>query len=62
LINPCARERNYRGLFEAEEYRLVSDFFGSRPECEPTSLLHLRALASELGIGDILLKNESSRK
>lgn len=61
LINPNARERNYGGLFQAEEYRLVSDFFVSRPEFEPTPLLHLRALASELGIGDILLKDESAR-
>jgi diaminopropionate ammonia-lyase len=61
-INPNARaERNYRGLFEAEEYRLVNDFFCSRPEFEPTPLMHLRALASELGVGDILLKNESAR-
>lgn len=62
LINPNARaERNYRGLFEAEEYRLVDDFFCARPGFEPTPLVHLRALASELGIGDILLKDESSR-
>lgn len=62
LINPNARdERNHRGLFEAEEYRLVNDFFCSRSDSHPTPLRHLRALASELGISDILLKDESSR-
>lgn len=62
LINPNARaERNYRGLFDAEEYHLVDDFFCARPEFEGTPLVHLRALASELGIGDILVKDESSR-
>jgi len=64
LINPNARaERNYRGLFEAEEYRLVNDFFCSQSDSDPdpTPLLHLRVLASELGIGDILLKDESAR-
>ncbi len=62
LINPNARaERNYRGLFDAEEYHLVDDFFCARPEFEPTPLVHLRALASELGIGGILVKDESSR-
>lgn len=61
LINPYARERNYSGLFQAEEYRSVNDFFSSLPEFEPTPLVHLRELASDLGIGEILLKNESAR-
>lgn len=62
LTNPSSRaDSNYPGLFEAEEYRLVNDFFCSRSDSHPTPLLHLRALASELGIGDILLKDESAR-
>lgn len=61
LINPYARERDCSGLFQAEEYRLVNDFFCSLPKFEPTPLMHLGALASELGIGDILLKDESAR-
>ena len=64
LINPNARaERNYRGLFEAEEYRLVNKLFCTQSDSDPypTPLLHLRVLASELGIDDILLKDESSR-
>lgn len=62
LINRQARvEQDYGGLFEAEEYRLVNHFFRRRPECEPTPLVRLRAIASELSIGDILLKDESAR-
>jgi len=62
LINWNSRsDPNCAGLFEAEEYRLVNDFFGPRPDSQPTLLLHLQALASELGIGDILLKDESRR-
>lgn len=62
LINWNSRaDPNCAGLFEAEEYRLVNDFFSSQPDSYPTPVLHLRGLASELGIGDILLKDESSR-
>ena len=62
VINPNSRaDPDYPGLFESEEYRLVNDFFCSRSDFHPTPLMHLRALASELGIGDILLKDESAR-
>ncbi len=62
LINWNSRaDPNCAGLFEAEEYRLVNDFFSSQPDSYPTPLLHLRGLASELGIGDIILKDESAR-
>ncbi len=62
LINPNSRtDPNYPGLFEAEEYRLVNNFFCSQPDSHPTSLLHLPGLASESGVRDILLKDESER-
>jgi diaminopropionate ammonia-lyase len=61
FINPYSRERNHSGLFEANEYSLVNYFFSSLPKFEPTPLIHLRALASKLGVCDILLKNESVR-
>ena len=64
LINWNSRaDPNCVGLFEADEYRLVNDFFCSQSDSDPdpTPLLHLRVLASELGIGDILLKDESAR-
>jgi len=52
---------NYSGLFETQEYCLADDFFRDQPDLQPTPLLHLRGLASELGVGDILVKDESSR-
>lgn len=62
LLNPDARAvRNYRGLFGDEEYALVDQFLGARPHFTATPLLQLRALASEIGIADILVKDESSR-
>src|SRR6185503_20861620 len=62
LINPNARsDPDYSGLFEAEEYHLINDFFSAMPEFEPTPLVHLRGLASDLGIGDVLIKDESAR-
>jgi diaminopropionate ammonia-lyase len=46
------------GLFDAEEYREVNSFFRS---ASFTPLLHLPALASKTGVGDILIKDESDR-
>src|SRR5437773_2240973 len=61
-INPKARMKpNCLGLFGDDEYRSVKDFFCARADYRPTSLLHLGALASEIGIADILVKDESSR-
>ena len=62
VINSAARSRhNYSGLFATDEYRMVDDFFGSQPNLLPTPLHHLRALASQINIGDVLVKDESSR-
>jgi diaminopropionate ammonia-lyase len=61
-INPGTRlNRSCLGLFGDDEYRLVRDFFCSLADYRPTPLVHLRALASEVGVGDILVKDESSR-
>jgi diaminopropionate ammonia-lyase len=62
VINSAARFRhNYSGLFAIDEYRMVDDFFGSQPNLLPTPLRHQRALASQINIGDVLVKDESSR-
>ncbi len=61
-INPRkGTNSNCRGLFGDAEYRSVKHFFRSLADYRPTPLLHLRALASRLGIADILVKDESSR-
>lgn len=62
LINSAARSsHNYSGLFGTDEYRMVDDFFGSQPNLLPTPLRHLRGLASQINIGDLLVKDESTR-
>ena len=62
LINSAARSsHNHSGLFGTDEYRMVDDFFGSQPNLLPTPLRHLRGLASQMNIGDLLVKDESTR-
>lgn len=50
-----------RGLFDDSEYALVAGYFDQRPELTPTPLQRLPGLAALLGIGDLLVKDESSR-
>lgn len=57
FLNPDARERSLAtGLFDEHEYRQVEAF-----QVEPTPLRRLRGLASRMSVGDIILKDESSR-
>ena len=59
FLNPTARSIPvHPGLFEAEEYHQVTSFFRGMPS---TALRHLTAVAAKLGVGDILLKDESDR-
>ncbi|MGI8784551.1 MAG: diaminopropionate ammonia-lyase [Acidobacteriota bacterium] len=51
----------YSGLFQADEYEQVAAFFESHPEMTPTRLETLRDLGGEIGIGPILVKDESRR-
>jgi diaminopropionate ammonia-lyase len=61
-LNESARSAsNYRGLFDNQEYERVKEFFSSRPRNHSTPLRHLRELATEFGVADILLKDESER-
>lgn len=46
-----------QGLFGTDEYRELN----ALPNVQPTPLRHLRALAAEVKIGDILVKDESQR-
>ncbi|MGI8837072.1 MAG: diaminopropionate ammonia-lyase [Pyrinomonadaceae bacterium] len=58
FLNPTARSGPANpGLFDAEEYRQVNAFF----HAQPTPLWHLPGLASEAGVRDILVKDESER-
>lgn len=57
FLNPDARERTVAaGVFGEHEYRQVAAF-----QVEPTPLRHLRGLAARMSVGDIILKDESSR-
>jgi diaminopropionate ammonia-lyase len=59
LLNPARHAT--RGLFADDEYEAVERFFRSRPDLAPTPLVHLPALASRLGLADLLIKDESKR-
>jgi diaminopropionate ammonia-lyase len=64
FLNPRARPEEgtrERGLFSDEEYAQVEAFFRARRDLVPTPLHELPGLASTLGLGRILIKDESSR-
>jgi diaminopropionate ammonia-lyase len=48
-------------MFSPADYEDVARFFEAHPELAPTPLLHLPALAATLGLGDLLVKDESAR-
>jgi diaminopropionate ammonia-lyase len=51
------RDPAFRGLFSAEEYRQIRDSF----TVPPTPLYQLPGLAAKLNVGNIILKDESTR-
>ena len=62
LLNPgVRRDGAYCGLFTAADYRAVEDFYESRPLLKPTPLLNYPHLAASLGIGALIVKDESAR-
>jgi diaminopropionate ammonia-lyase len=62
FINLAARNDNdCRGLFGRDEYHAVCEFYRRRADLKPTPLHSLQQLAAELGLKDILLKDESVR-
>lgn len=58
FINSSARPAS---LFTADEYAQVAAFYDNHPQITPTPLRSLSALASELGIGALLVKDETAR-
>jgi diaminopropionate ammonia-lyase len=62
FINPAVcRDRTFRGLFGDDEYRDVHAYFAAHPERPPSPLRSLPALAARLGLGAVLIKDESAR-
>ena len=48
-------------MFSADEYAQMRAFFAGRPELAPTPLRELPALARDLGIGRLFVKDETGR-
>lgn len=60
-LNSLARAARHPGLFSAEEYERVSAFYDAERRVGATPLHRLPALASDLGIGELMVKDESLR-
>ncbi|HWQ33405.1 MAG TPA: diaminopropionate ammonia-lyase [Blastocatellia bacterium] len=61
FINSSSRQTSTRGLFTAEEYAEVAAFYDHQQQIRPTPLRHLPELAAQLGIGELMLKDETAR-
>ena len=61
LNQSVRRDPGYRGLFDAAEYERVEQFYTAHPDLKPTPLRSLPALAARLGLGEVLVKDESRR-
>ena len=59
LLSP--RDPAFKGLFSPADYADVAAFYDSRPDLAPTPLLELPALARTLGVGALLVKDETAR-
>ena len=60
-LNPRERCVPTDPVISAVELGLVEAFYRARPKLKPTPLHRLRGIAEELGLGEILLKDESNR-
>ena len=62
VLNPAVRrDAAYRGMFSAAEYASVDAFYDARQSLRPTPLSELPALAAALGLGGLMVKDESGR-
>jgi diaminopropionate ammonia-lyase len=62
LLNPANRPSDHsRGLFSADDYRLVREFFAAHPVLDPTPLRSLPSVARRLGIDTLQVKDETHR-
>ena len=60
-LPPASTDSRDRGLFSADEYHQVQAFFEARPHLSPTPLLDLPGLARTLGVGRVMVKDETGR-
>ena len=62
VINPVPRHaRSHAGMFSGDEVAAVREFFRTDRDYSATPLWRLSGLATELGIGELLVKDESHR-
>jgi diaminopropionate ammonia-lyase len=61
FLNPAARRDPHPGLFTADEYEQVMQFFNKIPRLPATPLHRLFGLAKRLHLKDIWVKDESGR-
>ena len=62
MRNPAVRrDDTFRGPFSESDYRDVEAFFRSRPELQATPLRALPALAAQLGVDTLHVKDETAR-
>ena len=60
-LPPASVAPRDRGLFTADDYQEVRAFFTARPHLSPTPLLDLPGLAGRLGVGRVMIKDETGR-
>jgi diaminopropionate ammonia-lyase len=61
-LNPhVVRDSRFSGLFTSDEYELVERFYSARRDLAPTPLRPLAALANNLGLRHVLVKDETAR-
>lgn len=61
FLNSTARANVATGLFTGDEYAQVATFYDHHSQITPTPLRSLSALADKLGIGELLVKDETAR-
>jgi diaminopropionate ammonia-lyase len=61
LTHAVRRDAAFGGAFGETDYCEVEAFYGSHPELAPTPLREMPGLAASIGIGALLVKDETSR-
>jgi diaminopropionate ammonia-lyase len=55
------RDAQFAGLFDSGDYQTVAAFYAAHPDLKATPLQSLPGLASDVGVGALLVKDESHR-
>lgn len=61
MVHVERRGRTPRPLFADDDYRQQRTFFAARPDLAPTPMRRLPALARELGLAELFIKDETAR-